>query len=261
MRGANEHQFGNITAAIAGQKVDLSQIRRGSGLSVATYNIHRCIGSDGRYDPGRIREVLHQLDADVIALQEVERFDDDPGLLDYLCDGSDWKAIHGVTLKRDGGEYGNALLTRLPVKNLWRQELTYRQREPRGAIHARLRSGEHDVLVIATHLGLRPAERRHQARLLAKALEGREEVAVASPRAILLGDFNEWWFTRRTLRHLQQTFMPVPAPSTWPSRRPVFALDRIWSTPDLPSVAVERVNTPLTRIASDHLPLRARFLG
>ena len=64
-------------------------------LTLASYNIHRCIGSDGRYEPARIRDVLRALDADLVALQEVEVFRDDPGILDFLCEDSVWRPVQG----------------------------------------------------------------------------------------------------------------------------------------------------------------------
>lgn len=231
-------------------------------LSLASYNIHRCIGSDGIYDPGRIRAVLQELDADVVALQEVEVYRDDPGLLEYLCQDSGWQAIHGITLSRENGKYGNALLSRLPVEEVYRQDLSVGEREPRGALHAKLQRDQLSLRVIATHFGLRPGERRKQARLIARALDS-ESRAIEKPEVtVLMGDFNEWFLWGNTLRRLQRHFMPAPSPATFPSRFPLFALDRIWLTPGPARTDVKAVKSPLTRTASDHLPLLARvYLG
>jgi endonuclease/exonuclease/phosphatase family metal-dependent hydrolase len=125
-------------------------------LRLASYNIHRCIGSDGRYDPYRIREVLRALDADVVALQEVEVFRHDPAILDFLCEDRAWRPVHGITLSRDSGDYGNAMLSRLPVSQVRRQDLSFRGREPRGALHLRFDLDGIALRVIATHFGLRP---------------------------------------------------------------------------------------------------------
>ncbi|MEJ2402573.1 MAG: endonuclease/exonuclease/phosphatase family protein [Xanthomonadales bacterium] len=228
-------------------------------LTLASYNIHRCIGSDGRYDPERIRDVLNALDADLVALQEVEVFRKDPGLLDFLCANSDWRPIHGVTLSRDSGDYGNAILSRLPIDTVERQDLSFREREPRGALHVRTEFAGVALHVAATHFGLRPVERRTQAKALADELDAIAGANDAPAVSVLMGDFNEWFLWGRALRHLGGRFLPAPAPRTFPARHPLFALDRIWVTPGVRSFELEAVRTALTRSASDHLPLRARL--
>lgn len=228
-------------------------------LTLASYNIHRCIGSDGRHDPARIREVLRALDADIVALQEVELLQAAPDLLQYLCAGNTWRPVHGMTLRRENGDYGNAVLCRLRVDAVHRQDLSYRQREPRGALHLRCSIDDLTLQVTTTHFGLRKAERRMQARALVDKLDATCSAANVPDVSVLMGDFNEWTPRNRTLRHLNSRFLPAPAPRTFPARRPLFALDRIWVTPGVQSFELEAVRTPLTRIASDHLPLRARL--
>jgi endonuclease/exonuclease/phosphatase family metal-dependent hydrolase len=228
-------------------------------LRLASYNIHRCIGSDGRYDPFRIREVLRALNADVVALQEVEVFRHDPEILEFLCEDSPWRPVHGVTLSRDSGDYGNAILSRLSAIDVRRQDLSFPLREPRGALHLRLDLGGVALRVIATHFGLRPVERRAQAQAVADELEAIRSRGDTPAVTVLMGDFNEWFLWGRALRRLRGYFLQAPAPRTFPSRWPLFALDRIWVTPGARGLAIEAVNTPLTRVASDHLPLLARL--
>jgi endonuclease/exonuclease/phosphatase family metal-dependent hydrolase len=184
-----------------------------TALSLASYNIHRCIGSDGVYDPGRIREVLRVLDVDVIALQEIEVFRDDPGLLDFLCQDSAWRPIRGITLSRDSGEYGNAVLSRLPVCDVFRQDISFQDREPRGALHVQMACGDLMLRVIATHFGLRPVERRTQARMIADTLDAERNAPDKPDVTVLMGDFNEWFLWGRALRRLKHHFMPAPSPS------------------------------------------------
>jgi endonuclease/exonuclease/phosphatase family metal-dependent hydrolase len=226
-------------------------------LTLASYNIHSCIGSDGQQDPERIRQVLRALDADIIALQEVEASPLAADLLEYFCEGSDWRPVSGYTFRRNGTDYGNAVLSRISVRTSRHLDLSYRQREPRGAVHVELNHAGTRLHVVATHFGLHPFERRAQAETLASELDLIARSPAATSATVLMGDFNEWFLWGRTLRRLARRFLPSPSPRTFPARKPLFALDRIWVTNGVHSFRSEAVHTPLTRVASDHLPLRA----
>jgi endonuclease/exonuclease/phosphatase family metal-dependent hydrolase len=220
-------------------------------LRVATYNVHSGVGTDGRCDPARIARVINELSADVVALQEVESRHGDLETLKFLAAQTGMTAVPGPTLLRSVGDYGNALLTRSGLVALRRIDLSFPGREPRGAIDAVLSFGPARLRVIATHLGLRPAERRRQIETLLGAID---DDAMA---AVLMGDLNEWFLWGRPLRRLHAHFGATPAPPTFPARWPLFALDRLWVKPRrlLDTLAVHR--SPLARTASDHLPLTA----
>ena len=144
-------------------------------LTVATYNVHGCIGRDSRFDPERTLGVLRELDADVIALQELRWKPEEA--LHLLADFGNrlgYTALAGPTLMREDGHYGNALLTRLGVRDLARVDLSLPGREPRGALDVRLEFGGAVLRVVATHLGLRPSERRAQMRRLLALMRVRE---------------------------------------------------------------------------------------
>jgi endonuclease/exonuclease/phosphatase family metal-dependent hydrolase len=221
-------------------------------VALATYNVHGCVGSDGREDRARILDVLRALDADAIALQELRwRPAEALHLLDELAAGLGYQALAGPTLLRPDGHYGNALLTRLPVQDSRLEDLSVPGREPCGALAAVLRAPGGLVTVIATHLGLAPAERRRQMRRLLALVRKSDKPVV------LLGDLNEWFLWGRPLRWLRAHFGRTPAPATFPARWPLLALDRIWVEP---AAALERIavhDAPPAREASDHLPLRA----
>ena len=222
-------------------------------ISICTYNIHACIGTDGHLDPQRTVAVLKEIDADVVALQEVEHFQfQNLDLLAYLTTETGLTAIAGPTLLRQTRHYGNALLTRLPIHKLQRINLSIKGREPRGALDVSLDCGGQDLQVIATHLGLTPGERRQQVRQLLTRFEAQN-----SGIEVLMGDLNEWFLWGRVRRWLRAHFQATPSLATYPARWPMLALDHIWVSPRnaLSKLAVHR--SRLARRASDHLPLTA----
>jgi endonuclease/exonuclease/phosphatase family metal-dependent hydrolase len=225
-------------------------------LTIATYNIHGGVGCDGRFAPARIAEVLREIDADIIALQEVPLGGTrTPNVLAMLQKATGYVAAEGPACDLPERRYGNAVLSRYPILSMRSIDLSFGSREPRGALDADVDCHGHLLRVVATHLGLRPAERREQIRKLLQVFDT-EEMPV-----ILLGDINEWFVWGRSLRWLVSHFQAVPAPRTFPSRRPLFALDRIWIRPRHRLVHVEVHATPLARVASDHLPLVAHIDG
>ena len=146
-------------------------------MRLASYNVHRAIGRDGRLDPGRILAVLKEIDADVYALQEVEAHDGGGDMLQWLAKEIGAEAIAGTTLLRHDGHYGNGLLARCHcIVRSELVDLSWREREPRGAISADLDFGAGKLLkVVATHLGLRPAERREQVERLLQLFTWHEQ--------------------------------------------------------------------------------------
>jgi endonuclease/exonuclease/phosphatase family metal-dependent hydrolase len=142
------------------------------------------------------------------------------------------------------------VLTRLPVRAVHRVDLSVPGREPRGALDLMLEAPRGALRVIATHLGLAPAERRLQARRILALL-----APVRPEPVVLMGDLNEWFLWGRTLRWLRAHFGRVPAPATYPARRPILALDRIWVEPRSLRADLAVHSTSLARGASDHLPV------
>ncbi len=222
-------------------------------LRIATYNIHRAVGSDGLQSADRIARVLREIDADLVALQEVAYHADRSGhLLEYLGSETGSRVIEGVTMHDDRGHYGNAVLTRLPVSSVRCLDISVGRREPRGAIELVSDIGGVRMQVIATHLGLRPGERRYQIKRLLTRFE-RQQADVR----VLLGDLNEWFLWGRPVRWLHRVFGDVPAPRTFPARRPWFALDRLWVDPRAAVSSVRTHVSATSRVASDHLPVVA----
>jgi endonuclease/exonuclease/phosphatase family metal-dependent hydrolase len=223
-----------------------------AGAVIATYNIHRAVGGDWRFDPERIARVLTEIDPDVIALQEVQTGTTGRRLLHEFAEMLGAEPITGMTMMREDSEYGNALLSRFPVLEVERVDLSVGPHEPRGALDVLLEVAGRPLRVLATHLGLWPYERRRQVRRLLGQLERHREVPT-----VLMGDLNEWYLWGRPLRWMHGRFPRAPAPATFPARRPFLALDRIWVEPRLLLGRLSVHATPIARIASDHLPLVA----
>lgn len=225
-------------------------------MRVASYNVHSCVGTDGREDAARVAQVIRELRCDAVGLQEVNTRDG-PGhaslQLDYLADATGMHGVPGLTLLRHDGHFGNALLTRYPVRSVARHDFSFRRREPRGALDVTLAVGAHTVRLIVTHLGLRAAERRHQVRALMRVLES----ADPDHPVVVLADLNEWLPFSRPLRWMHAALGAPPAVRTFPARLPLLALDRVWARPKPALAAFTAHRSPLARRASDHLPVKA----
>ncbi|MGR8979196.1 MAG: endonuclease/exonuclease/phosphatase family protein [Gammaproteobacteria bacterium] len=222
-------------------------------LRVATYNVHRCIGRDGVESPQRIAAVLREIDADLIALQEVASRPGSPeNLLLQLEKAVCARAIYGFTLVEQNGHYGNVVLSRIDISSVNHLDISVPKREPRGIIDIELFAGQCRIEVLATHLGLASGERRKQVRRILSRLE-----TTTADVTILLGDFNEWFFWGRPLRWLKQWFKPMPTLATFPANRPILGLDRIWIHPPEKMISLHVHVTKLSKVASDHLPLVA----
>jgi len=225
--------------------------------TIASYNVHKCVGTDGRFDPDRIARVVGEIDADLIALQEAdERLGERQGLLDLaaLEKTTNLVSVHTPQNGRSHGWHGNIILARNGIVQDVRQ-LQLPGLEPRGALIVDLELKGAPLRIIAAHFGLFRRSRSQQAKTLLDAAK-----SVLKP-TILLGDLNEWRVSNRSsLLDLLPHFGPVHAvvPS-FPSRFPLFALDRILARPPSLISSIEVHQTPLARIASDHLPIKARL--
>ncbi|MCK8601276.1 endonuclease/exonuclease/phosphatase family protein [Desulfoferrobacter suflitae] len=226
-----------------------------SCIKIASYNVHRCIGTDGRFDPDRIAAVISSLDADVIGIQEV---DSSPAgcrvssQLQYLAQASGLAPIAGPTICRPRSHYGNALLTRHQISAVRRVDLSVHKREPRGALDVDLEIHGTTVRFIVTHLGLSIRERNRQFRQLQGLLD-----VNGGEMQVVMGDFNEWYPFSRPIAWLNRHFGRPPVRLTFPSCFPLLPLDRIWVRPRAAVTEVKIHVTPMSRVASDHLPISA----
>lgn len=240
-----------------GKRPDQPVPIEGDGLRVATYNVHKCVGVDGRFDPERTFEVIREIGADMIALQEADtRFGERTGLLDLkrIEDETGLIAVPAEESVRAHGWHGNVLLFRDgAIRDIHREKLP--GLEPRGALltDIELKSGIH-LRVVAVHLGLFRASRRQQADHILGLLGNRDEAAT-----LIMGDMNEWRLGNGSaLRRFEDAFGALPPPrASFPARWPVLALDRIIANRDRLVADLAAHDSPLARVASDHLPLTA----
>jgi endonuclease/exonuclease/phosphatase family metal-dependent hydrolase len=244
--------------------VGVSRVAAEAELTVISYNIRHGLGMDGKVDVPRIAEVIRASGARVALLQEVDRGmgrTQRRDLTAELAQALGWKGVFDANLRTaDGGQYGNALLSALPIK-AWKNQVYAQTRpgEPRGLLRATLTWEGREIDLLTTHLDATKddAERKHQVALVREALLG----LPAERPFILAGDFNALpgSSTLQPLRErwtdawpaLEQTEGP-----TFPSDRPRDRIDYFWY--DAGRLRLARIRIPETQ-ASDHRPLVATF--
>ncbi len=215
--------------------------------------------------PERIAQVLDELDADVIALQEVVRSGgrSRQDQARFVADSLGYHPVFGEVRHYNGAPYGNLLLSRFPVLGFWNYDITTRGREPRGVLRADVRLGDGQLLhLFNVHMGTDFRERREQAqRLVSEHILRNGQLAGAR---IVLGDFNEW-FPGLASRLLSAHFRANDAQlyagrnRTYPCVLPLFRLDHIYFDGGLNLHYLGRHRSRMALIASDHLPVVAEF--
>lgn len=231
-------------------------------MRIVTYNIHKGRGMDGRISIKRIQKVLGELDADIIALQEVFALcDSHQGQVEAIASELGLKSAFGCTRHHRGRPYGNAILTRWPIVESQDMDISWYRRERRGCIRADLKTPRGLLHVFNIHMGTSFFERRHQVKSLLSAKHLHDNLS--GPR-VLVGDFNEW-IKGLTTRMLSEKFeslnleLHVQKRRSYPGLLPLLHLDHIYFERPLHVEKAELVRTRLSKIASDHLPLVATF--
>ena len=230
-------------------------------IRVATYNIHRCRGLDGRTSPRRIADVIRSIDADVVALQEV--IGAGPSSTGHAEElgallGMGWVMAPTRQLRR--ALFGNVVLSRLPILHHAQYDLSWKTCEPRCCQRVDIAVDDQTLHLYNVHLGTAFLERRHQAARLSGIVHDRR---VGQPK-VVLGDFNEW------MKGLATTMLSERLNSidlrthlrrrrTYPGVFPVLHLDHIYYDGHVEVSALELPRTRLSLIASDHLPLVAEL--
>ena len=244
-------------------------------LRIVTYNVHKCRGLDRRVRPARIASVLRELNADVIALQEVLSVGGAAREMDqarFIAEELGYDYCIGENRRLAGGAYGNVILSRLPWRHVHNYDITWRGRERRGCLRVDIETGDDGdggdaaggrlLHLFNVHLGTAYIERRHQARrLVGEEILGNAELTGAR---IVLGDFNEWTkglATRLLTEHLRSADLRthLRSPRTYPGPLPLVHLDHIYFDPTLELRQLTLHKSLTALVASDHLPLVADF--
>jgi endonuclease/exonuclease/phosphatase family metal-dependent hydrolase len=234
-------------------------------LTLVSWNIHSGIGTDGAFDLHRIGEVLREINPDVVALQEVGDFRGKTAKEEHPEHLAEMLGLHmafGPNVVRQNRRYGNAILSRLPILKSKNYDLSFKNREPRGALRCDLDvGGGRPLHVFCLHLGLTVGERRAQESLLLSADILRD--AVRNDPVVVCGDFNYWGggpvpaLVRKAI-HDAALMLKTPA-RTYHSKMPFFRLDRMYVDEGVRPLSIQPHRSPLAVKASDHLPLVMRF--
>lgn len=232
-------------------------------IRIATYNIHSGVGMDAMFDIKRVVRVVNEFKPDIIAIQEASSDPEICGETDviailrkefgpYICAAS-------TLIGSKEGHFGNLLLSRFPLLQSRTVDLSPAAGHPRNAIEAVVKVDQHNLRLIAAHMSLKSMERKKQIEILLDLLEQDVETPT-----ILLGDINEWRKGSPLLKTIEQHLYSPNAPTSFLSKLPVFALDRIWGRPGAMFISQLAAHKSfLSRQASDHLPVYAdiRFSG
>jgi endonuclease/exonuclease/phosphatase family metal-dependent hydrolase len=253
-------------------------------VRVVSWNVHGCVGTDGKFTPERTAAALAALAPDVALLQEVG---DNRGVhppIDQamaLADALGLSCAIGITLPREPYGYGNCTLSRWPVLDSSTVDLSYAGREPRNCLRVVVGHDELKLTTLNVHLGLGASERRYQLGRILEALLADyaveqvrhhrqlpwlwrwrkvdvDKLATLREPLILAGDFNDFPpgpVTRTLANRLYDVGARIPSRRTFPSRRPLLRLDRVYTSRALGVVEARVARSPLLRAASDHLPL------
>ena len=248
----------------------------GPQITVASYNMRKAVGIDRKRDPHRVLDVLHEIDADIVALQEADKRVGGRGSAvphELIDDYGLYKPVHlGVRHKRrlekvrkhadrllkldtrNIGWHGNAILVKRHIGVLDSAVIELPTLEPRGAVIAELLVGNLAVRVVGMHLDLSGLWRRRQVKAILEAIAERPQ----EMPTILMGDTNEWRTLAGCLKDIGPDFHIAPTGPSFHARRPVAALDRIIVHRDLNIEAAGVHMSHSARRASDHLPIWAR---
>jgi endonuclease/exonuclease/phosphatase family metal-dependent hydrolase len=224
-------------------------------IRVMTWNIHGVHGRNPRFELEEVIGFIQRHRPDVVALQEIDSRRPRAGGIDNPFDALQAAlGTHGIGAKAIttvDGEYGQALISRWPIRAAEVHDISYEEREPRRAIRCEIDAPQGTVRLIATHLGLSVHERRDQVRALLRLISDTPITTV------VLGDFNDWFWVGSVRKALASRLPARSRQRTFPAVCPLFRFDRIYCRPE--SALVSTYTDKAARNLSDHLPVMAEI--
>ena len=225
----------------------------GAPARVMTWNIHGALGRNPRFDLTRVVEIICRWHPDIVALQEVNSRRGLAGganAFEFLLGAVGLYGIGAKSLITKDGDYGQMLISRWPILAQEVRDISFGEREPRRAIRAEVDAPGGRLTVVATHLGLSIRERQRQAAALT-------ELAAGVEPAIVIGDFNDWFWPGSVRAVLSRVLGGYTRYRTFPAAWPLLGLDRIYWRPR--EAMIRSFADREARAISDHLPVIADF--
>lgn len=221
-------------------------------VRVMTWNIHGGGPSRRDRDLHRVVKLVRRHSPDIVALQEIDARKK-AGLrepaFEFLKESLGSHAAEARLIVAPDGDYGHAVISRWPLRDVTMHDVSLEGREPRAALEATVETPSGPLHIVAAHLGLSFRERRHQAALLAEV--GRS----GPPHSVMIGDFNDWVWRGSVQKCLSGCMAERTHHKTFPAWMPLFALDRVYCRPS--EILVRSWTDASARLASDHLPVIA----
>nr|WP_241664590.1 endonuclease/exonuclease/phosphatase family protein [Ningiella ruwaisensis] len=233
-------------------------------LKIISYNIHSGVGTDEKFSYARIGKFLASQDADIVCLQEMDLRDpklDKAEQIQALLAGHFTEFIPSPAVVTDHGYYGNAILSRVKKLQSRSVDISVESRQPRNIQDVLFDFGSQKLRVLNTHKGLKQYERMAQFEQLENVVDEilNEQTETGHIPLLVTGDFNEWQFFPKSLKRINKKLHAHKLGATFPSKFPLFKLDRFWSKPAHIVHRAGILKTPETRYFSDHYPIFAEL--
>jgi endonuclease/exonuclease/phosphatase family metal-dependent hydrolase len=199
--------------------------------------------------------------ADIVCLQELDLRDpmlDKDLQIRYLLSDYFSEFIPSPAVITNTGWYGNAMLSRHPYINKRSVDVSVARRQPRNIQSVLFNVNGQQLRVLNTHKGLKQYERTEQVKRLEQVVDVLQEEEDAP--LLVAGDFNEWQLFAKSLRRLNDKLKSCKLGPTFPTKLPLFKLDRFWCQPDDLVSSVKVLKTKETNVYSDHYPIVANLV-